>query len=79
MTAKPVDTCVCVCCRTLTPTIEVTTDYDLEGPVCESCRVHLMVAVAQMKLGFVRVPNEGTLPVNIKGCYKGTNAGDNRL
>lgn len=73
-----IDTTICVCCRELMPSLDATADPDLEGPVCEDCRRHLMVATAQMKLGLVRVPDYGTLPVNIRGCYKGADAGDNR-
>ena len=78
MTAGPIDTCVCICCRDLAPSNDCTADPDLEGPVCPDCRRHLMVASAQMKLGSVRVPDHGILQVNIRGCFKGGEAGDNR-
>jgi hypothetical protein len=78
----PTETLIrCACCAEHVAQSESFYDDDLRGMVCGDCRTQLRWAQGWLGNGFVRMgPDQGggILPVNIRGCYQGWDAGDNQ-
>ncbi len=70
----------CACCKDDTPEDQGRPDPDLGAPVCPDCLNRLRNAKALLAMPFSAAYEDvRSMPISIKGCYHGADAGDNKV